>query len=59
MFSKDMTIDEFYSCIHPAVKKTKNADLLEEQIRDIQFPKNPHAQKFMVSLCAPHGPKIC
>ncbi len=53
MFSKDMTIDEFYSCVHPAVKKTKNTCLLEEQIRDIQFPKNPYAQKMMVSLCAP------
>lgn len=53
MFSKDMTIDEFYSCIHPAVKRTKNSSLLEEQIRDIQFPKNPYAQKMMTFLCAP------
>ncbi len=53
MFSKDMTIDEFYDRIHPAVKKTKNSLLLEEQIRDIQFPKSPYAQKMMTFLCAP------
>ncbi len=53
MFSKDMTIDEFYSCIHPAVKRTKKSSLLEEQIREIQFPKNPYAQKMMTFLCAP------